>query len=412
MINHKTQKRELAYIAEVTKTEAINGYDRVHLVTVLAWKCVAPVSINVGDKVIYFEVDSLLPKDDKRFDFMEKRKHRVKTIKICGTISQGLVLPICDFPEFKNAKVGDFVTDKLNVTLYEPDDGDKKLMPKSKVDAFTKAMDRHKKFFGNPVVKWMMKCSLFRKLIKKLFIHKKDKIAWPTWLPKTGAERIQNMPELFETSSIMATVGENEVSIAQHNPEKFITEEKVDGCSSSFWLDEKNTYYVGSHNVVVYSSKIKGSEKIADGNNYIKTNVWLEMSEKYSMLEKLTELKKKYKLKTIAIQGEAYGSHIQRRDYSLKHDKHDLAVFHIYFNGEILPVKRMIEICDEVKLPHVHVFEWEYVLPFSVEEVIKDVDSKKSAIDDGDIEGFVIYSQDGKKHFKCVSPSYLMKYHG
>ena len=298
MINHKTQKRELAYIAEVTKTEAINGYDRVHLVTVLAWKCVAPVSINVGDKVIYFEVDSLLPKDDKRFDFMEKRKHRVKTIKICGTISQGLVLPICDFPEFKNAKVGDFVTDKLNVTLYEPDDSDKNLMPKTKVDAFTKAMDRHKKFFGNPVVKWMMKCSLFRKLMKKLFIHKKDKIAWPTWLPKTGAERIQNMPQLFDISTVTEIVGENEVNIPQKKSESFVVSEKVDGCSSSYIFDEKDTYMIGSHNVIVYSSKVKDSEKIADSNKYIKTNVWIEMSDKYHMLEKLKSLSRNTKALT------------------------------------------------------------------------------------------------------------------
>lgn len=409
MLN-KSGKRELAYIVEVTSTESLKGYTNVHLVTVLGWKCVAPISIKKGDKVIYFEIDSVLPSNDNRFSFLSKRKFRIKTIKICGTISQGLVLPLVDFPEFKNAKVGEFVTDKLGVKLYEPDDF-QKTQPQSKSDAFTKAMDRHQKFFKNPVIKFFMKWSWFKYIMKKIFIHKKDKISWPNWLPKTGAERIQNMPWLFDTSTETDIVGENEVDIPHKKDETFIIEEKQDGMSSSYIIDEKNTYLIGSHNVIVYSSKVKNSEKIADGNKYTKTNVWIEMSDKYDMLNKLRQIKQKYKLKTIAIQGETYGSHIQKRDYSLKHDMHDLVVFHIWFDGEILPVKRMIEICEEVNLPHVHIYDWNYRIPTSVEEIEKDIDSKKSAIDGGDIEGFVFYSQDGKQHFKCVSPTYLLKYH-
>lgn len=410
MLNQKTQKRELAYIVEIAETRKLEGYDTVHYVRVNGWWCVAKNTLNTGDKAIYFEIDSQLPESDKRFDFMEKRKYRVRTIKICKTISQGLVLPLVDFPEFKNAKVGDFVTDKLGVKLYEPDDF-QKVQPQSKSDGFTKAMDRHKRFFNNPAIKLFMRWSWFRCIMKKIFIHKKNKISWPNWLPKTGAERIQNMPQLFDTSTVTEIVGENEVNIPQKKSESFVVSEKVDGMSSSYILDEKDTYMIGSHNVIVYSSKVKDSEKIADGNKYIKTNVWIEMSDKYHMLEKLKSLKQKYKLKTVAIQGETYGSHIQRRDYSLKHDAHNLVVFHVWFNGEILPVKRMIEICEELDLPHVHVFDWNYQIPLSVEEIEKDIDSRKSNIDGGDIEGFVFYSQDGQQHFKCVSPSYLLKYH-
>ena len=394
MLN-KSNQRELAYIVEVTNTEELKGYNKVHYITVLGWKCVAPTTIHTGDKVVYFEVDSVLPSDDCRFSFLSKNKFRIKPIRICGVISQGLVMPLEDFPEIKKAKAGDFLTDKLRVKLYDADETRKKYIPKDKVDAFTKAMDRHKRFFKNPIIKFLMRNSLFRRLMKKIFIHKKDKIAWPKWLPKTGAERIQNLPCLFN----------------DENKDVYIISEKVDGMSSSFILDEKNTYMVGSHNVIVYSSKVKNSEKIADGNNYIKTNVWLEMSDKYQIKEKLYELKNKYKLKSVVIQGEVFGSHIQKRDYSLKHDSHKLAVFHVYFDEKILPIKRMIEICEELELLHVNIFDWNYQLPDTVEDVISLVDSKKSAIDGGDIEGFVLYTQDGQQHFKCVSPSYLIKYH-
>ena len=89
---------------------------------------------------------------------------------------------------------------------------------------------------------------------------------------------------------------------------------------------------VASHNVIVFSDKVKGSETIADGNAYIATNVWLEMSNKYDVKTKLHQLKKKYGLKTVAIQGETYGDRIQRRAYGLKNNAHDIVVFHIWFD--------------------------------------------------------------------------------
>jgi hypothetical protein len=393
MLNQNNM-RELAYIAKVLSIERIVGYDKVHLIKVLGWQCVAPISIQKDDLVVYFEVDSVLPQNDNRFSFLASKKFRIKPIKICGLVSHGLVLPLSDFPELKNCKEGEFVTDKLGVTLYE-DNYENVSANKQSVSAFDKAKSRHKKFFSNPVVKFMMRFKLVRSLLSKIFVHKKDKISWPVWLPKTNSERVQNMPTLF----------------TDHET-KWIATEKVDGMSTSFILDEKDTYMVASHNVIVYSSKVKNSEKVADGSKYVNSNVWVEMSDKYSIMEKLTALKKKYKLNTVAIQGETYGDRIQKRSYSCKgNEPHKLAVFHIWFNGERLAVKRMIEICDELNLPHVNVFDWNLSFPNTAEELIEKVDSCKSAIDGGMIEGFVIYSQDGQLNYKCVSPSFLLKYH-
>lgn len=393
MLNPKTNERELAYIVEVAETKQLEGYDSVHYVRVNGWWCVAPKQLKQGDKAIYFEIDSVLPKEDSRFAFMEKRKYRVKTQKICKVMSQGLVLPLTDFPEFSKLKVGDFVTEKLNVTLYDPDDNGNRSCSKPKISAFQKAMDRHRKFFNFPPVKFLMRFKLFRIAMQKIFVHKKDKIGWPAWLPKTGSERIQNLPQLL------------------NNGEEYVVTEKVDGCSTSFILNEKDVYFVGSHNVLVYSSKDKDSEKIADGNKYFKTNIWLETGEKYNMNDKLFKIKIENKLKTIAIQGETYGDKVQKRNYSMNHDKRDFVVFHIFFNGQRLPIQQMIQICDKYSLPHVHVFDWKYKLPDSIDKIIECVDSKCSKIDGKEIEGFVFYSQDGQRNFKCVSPNYLLKYH-
>jgi len=379
MLNSKTNERELAYIVKVSETKDLEGYDRVHSCKILGWWCVAPKDIKIGDLVVYFEIDSLLPSNDARFAFMEKRNYRVLTQKMCKTTSQGLILPLSEFPELKDCKEGDFVTDKLHVEKYDPEPVQEN-QPKQKVNDFQRAMDSHQKFFKNPIIKYLMKYKPVRWVLSKLFVHKKDrpKYKWPEWLPKTGSERIQNLPFLLGSDDV------------------YIITEKVDGTSTSFILDEKNNYFIGSHNV------IKNPEE---------PNVWTESGAKYNMEELLKSLKIVHGLKTVAIQGETYGDKVQKRNYSLKNNKHDFVVFHIWFNGKRLPIKEMVKICEDHKLPHVHVYDYDYKIPNSIEEIVGYVDSCKSAIDGGDIEGFVFYSQDGQQNFKCVSPNFLLKYH-
>lgn len=377
-------KRELAYIVRVSEAKDLEGYDRVHLCKVLAWQCIAPKDIKVGDLVVYFEIDSKLPAEDPRFAFMEKRKFVVKTIKMCGTLSQGLILPLGEFPELKNCKEGDFVTDKLNVEKHESI----KQPAESAVSDTQKMISSHKKFFRNPIVKFLMRFRLFAWFFKKILLGKKKKgNSWPEWLPKTGSERIQNLPMLLGSD------------------ETYIATEKVDGASTSFILDENGNYLVASHNV------IKNPEKDSDGGNYFKNNIWAESGAKYNMEELLKSLKIVHGLNTVAIQGETYGDKVQKRNYSLKNNKHDFVVFHIWFDGKRLPIKEMIKICEDRNLPHVHVYDYDYKIPKSIEEIVEYVDSCKSAIDGGEIEGFVFYSQDGQQNFKCVSPNFLLKYH-
>jgi len=391
MLNHKTKERELAYVVRISETRELIGYDNVHYIKVLGWWCVAQKSMQAGDLAVYFEIDSVLPRDDHRFAFMDKRNYRVRTQKMCRTVSQGLALPLTSFTELKHCKEGDFVTKQLRVTLFE--ESIQEQQQKTKSDGWSNAQDMHKKFFRNPIVKYLMRYSAVRCVLKKLFIKKKDKIKWPEWLPRTGSERVQNIPVLFENPDV-----------------KWVASEKVDGMSSSYVLDEKGTYLVCSHNVIVFSNKVKGSEKVANCNAYIKKNVWMLMSEKYDMRHKLELLKSKFNAKTVAIQGEIYGDRVQKRTYGLK-NKQDLAVFHIWINGTRLSMKDTQPLCSELGLQMVHVFDWELHVPSTVEELICKIDSEHSALDDGMIEGYVLYSQDGLINYKCVSPSYLLKYH-
>lgn len=122
--------RKLASIQRIWKVESIEGADRVELVSILGWTCVA----NKGqfkpmDLAVYFEIDSFLPVRSE-FEFLRKTSYKnsnilgegfkIKSMKFRGALSQGLVLPISDFKEIPNdVEVGDDVTELLGVKKWE-----------------------------------------------------------------------------------------------------------------------------------------------------------------------------------------------------------------------------------------------------------------------------------------------------
>src|SRR5574344_970597 len=117
-------KRALAYTAVIDEIKPIEGYDRVEHARVNGWWIIVTKADNfkVGDKCVYFEVDSLCPAADKRFEFLAKRNYRIKTLKMCKVISQGLVMPLSSFPELGDIAVGIDVTEKLGIIYYVAED--------------------------------------------------------------------------------------------------------------------------------------------------------------------------------------------------------------------------------------------------------------------------------------------------
>ena len=65
---------------------------------VLGWHVVVKKGeFKVGDKCVYFEIDSILPPDNPDFAFLLNSKGKMKPLKtkrIRGVISQGLVMPL------------------------------------------------------------------------------------------------------------------------------------------------------------------------------------------------------------------------------------------------------------------------------------------------------------------------------
>ena len=77
----KNGNRMLCYVTTIDNILPIEGYDRVEQAIVGGWSIIVSKADNFqpGDKCIYFEIDSLVDAQDERFEFLEKRKYRIKT---------------------------------------------------------------------------------------------------------------------------------------------------------------------------------------------------------------------------------------------------------------------------------------------------------------------------------------------
>ena len=409
MLN-KNQERELAYVVLIDGIEPIPGYDRVEHAIVGGWRVIVQKDqFKVGDPAIYFEIDSRVPSDKECFAFLEKRNYKVKTLKMCKTISQGLLMHPSDFgwdwyidegknvPYIYNNQTEEryypdnesrFLTKKLGVIYADDEDNTRKAAP---VDKYKKMTQRHSVIFKKPWARWMMRREWGRKIMFFFFGKKKDKKnGWPTWVSKTDEERVQNMPWILEDSG------------------DWVATEKIDGTSTTFTMKRgkfgKKNFYVCSRNVCF------GEE---DKPCYYDTNVYWEMAKKYNIFEVLSKMLAKYPQEEwITIQGETYGEGVQKRDYSLT--GHDFAAFNLIFSskGRVGTIE-MLKILAEYGVPCVPVLEaCMKINQFENVDAILAYADGNSVKDDKPREGIVFRSTDGTKSFKAVSNSFLLKYHG
>lgn len=116
--------RQLASIQKVVSLTAIPKADMIVMAQVLGWECVVKKDeFQPGELGVYFEIDSLLPVQSE-FAFLEKCKYRIKTIRLKGQVSQGLLIPLSTikYVDLSSCKEGDDVTELLGVKKWEPPD--------------------------------------------------------------------------------------------------------------------------------------------------------------------------------------------------------------------------------------------------------------------------------------------------
>jgi RNA ligase (TIGR02306 family) len=167
-------ERKLASIQRILALDPIEGADRIEVATVQGWKVAVQKGLHkVNDLVAYFEIDSWVPTTVAPFltkegqeprEYEGVRGERLRTVKLRGQISQGVILPLDDFTNLplppydflmgKWNQEGLDITEQLGVIKYEP-----------------------------PIP------ACLAGQVKGMF---------PGFIRKTDQERIQNLPEFFE----------------------------------------------------------------------------------------------------------------------------------------------------------------------------------------------------------------------
>lgn len=403
--------RELAYVVAIDEIRPIPNYDRVEHARVGGWWVIVKKDqFKVGDLAIYIEVDSKVPEKEP-FMFLEPKHFKVKTQKMCKVISQGLLMHPNDFgwtlaedadgnkiinwgDKATNAmpylSEGDFLTQELGITYADAEDNKRKA---PSADKYKKMAQRHGKLFAKQPFRWLMKRTWGKKLLFLFFGKKRDKkTEWPTWVVKTDEERAQNMPWLFPGTD-----------------EEWIATEKIDGTSTTFTMKgfgRKRQFLVCSRNVVFDKP---------DKKCYYDTNVYTEMAEKYNMEKVLSNIL--YDMSDVCdfvtIQGETFGSTVQKRDYGLT--DRELRVFNVilgYNDGHVerLNPIEMKTLMDNFNIPTVPIVDEHFKIPSTCDELLA-VCGGPSKIDGGMREGLVFRSYDGTKSFKAVDNNFLLKYH-
>lgn len=384
-------ERALAYLVTIDEIKPIPNYDRVEHARVGGWWIIVQKNqFNVGDKALYIEVDSHVPEKDERFAFLEKRHYKVKTLKMCKVYSQGLVMPLSDFPELKNKEVHEDVTKLLGITYYVAEDNARKA--KSNPNAkYNNMAARHKNLAKKPWFKWLMKRMWGRKLLFVFLGRKSDNPKkWPDWIKKTDEDRIENCMRMLE------------------DKEPYVVTEKIDGTSTTFFLDttkRKHEFGVCSRNVRQMDEN--QANYVSDVNGI--GNVYWEMAFKYGIKDVLESIAKKCNVERIVLQGETYGESVQSNKYKLNERR--FAAFNLIFDGVRLGSIEAKNILDEYDVPFVPIVDDNYILPNKKDfEAFKESADGMSTINNKCLrEGFVYRSQDGQKSFKNISRKFLLK---
>lgn len=355
-------ERKLASIRRISDIQPIEGADMIELAIVNGWKVVVAKNVGhkVGDMVVYCEIDSFLPIREE-FEFLRKSSYkkmvdgtegfRLKTIKLRGVTSQGLILPLSvlegddemkigiskqpwgdqlQLGPYDNAlviEVGTDVTEHLGIVKYEP-----------------------------PIP-----AELAGK-VKGLF---------PSFIRKTDEERIQNLSDQYD-------------ELKNHT---YYVTEKLDGSSATFYYKD-GVFGVCSRNLELLET---------EGNTFWKVARELDLENKL----------KDYGV-NISVQGELIGEGIQGNPYKIKGQT--VRFFNLFDIDlqEYHSLPTFQKTMNELGLETIPILDVRFTLPESIDELLKYADSKSVLNPNFDREGVVIRSLDRKISFKVISNKFLL----
>lgn len=351
---------KLASVEIITDIQPIPDADNIVTAFILGWKVVVKKNeFNIGDKVCYIQIDTVVP-DFPQYEFLRERSFRVRTIKLKGQISQGLIVPL---PK-GSFKEGQDITELVGVKKYEKIDNNPEKYEKPRV---TKQW--HKKFI------YLFKYNVLYKTMP--FLQKKSRSPFPKHLVSiTDEERIQNMPQVLN----------------QYKGKEFVVSYKLDGSSITI-----------IHQKFLFKSKFRICSRRFELHDT--KNDWYKVFSETNFKNEVLKLVKHYKTNDIIVQGEAIGK-FNGNHHNLQ--KEQIRLFNIYVNGKRLPQNEFIEVCLANNIPHCPLYKY-ITLNHTLPEIIKESEIKDKLNPSVDVEGLVWRCIEDNISFKVINNKYLLK---
>jgi len=334
--------RKMSWIVKIDQVDIHPNADLLDICTVGGWKCVTQRNqFSVGDLAVYCTIDSWIPTD--LAPFLSKGKEpreyngiqgeRLRTVSLRKQISQGLLLDrVVALDKVGEIHEGMDVSDLLNIVKYEP-----------------------------PV---------------PACLAGKARGLFPSFIPKTDQERIQNLTT--ELSNWVALGLTWELT------------EKLDGSSMTVYVNADD-FGVCSRNLNLYDT---------EGNT-----LW-QVAHRDQILTAIQDSQR-----NLAVQGELIGEGIQGNLYKIKGQI--FYVFDIYDIDScryLTPTERR-DFCELYELLHVPVLVDDKDLGIgTVAELLSWANDKSRLNPTADREGIVFKSNEEEVSFKAISNSYLLKH--
>jgi RNA ligase (TIGR02306 family) len=350
--------RKLASIQTVNAVEPIPNADAIERVRVLGWWVVAKKGEHKpGDKLVYCEIDALLP-ERPAFEFQRARTFkpaqtdatgdtvlsagfRIKTVKLRGQVSQGICFPLSILPPGGPTEEGADVTNLLGVRKWEP-----------------------------PLPVGM---------------GGKVKGGFPGFLPKTDETRVQVL----------------EAALRRHRGKTFSVTEKLDGTSFTAFL-RNGEFGICSRNLWMDEAD--------------ESNVLVRVARGLKLEEKLRAARDRLG-HDVAIQAEAIGPGIQKNKYALKavtlrvFNVLNVDLYRLVDHGVTLSVLAEMGLEPVPQLGTI-------VLDPTVDDLVAFSEGTSVLNPQVQREGVVLrppveeYDEDigGRLSFKAINPKFLLKY--
>ena len=376
--------RKLARVVQIDSLHEIAGAERIELAFIGGWQVVVQKGLyTVGEKCVYFEVDSLLPTSVSAFADLPNRLSskllfeidgkpyaRIKTAKLMKQLSQGYCVPLSHLMLNPDSEVGSDVTKWCGVLKYEK--GEERSMNNAGTSDGVKG--RATKPF-------------------------------PSFIPKTDQNRVQNIvPRYLQ---------------AVESGELFEKTFKLDGSSMTVWIKD-GVLGTASRNV---SFRLQAENKgfVQSFRDYIKqvkkhgfrhaklvtvlepdVNAFTQMALNSGTITALV-----HEGRNLAIQGEMVGPSIQKNFEGVRSNQFYIYdIYDIDKQQYLLPAERLEFIAD-YELTGVPSAGIVSLLP-TVAEAIEDADGP-SGLNGKYREGYVYKSLDRDMSFKVISTKYLLK---